>query len=132
LTKGLALDEDRPLSRPSKGATVPSIAFGLPVLPGQEDLDRQTLAEMEGPRREEYEAALKDAGITRQTIWHQQTPNGTLALVYMEADDEAGVARIGASDAPFNTWFRDEMKKVHGIDISESGPPISKVLDHSL
>ena len=43
---------------------------------------------MAGARRDEYEAALKDAGITRQAVWHQQTPDGgTLAIVYIEATD---------------------------------------------
>ena len=111
---------------------MPAIAFALPVLPGKEDLDRKTLDEMAGARREEYEAALRDAGIRRQTVWHQETPNGTLALVYMEADAEAGVATFGSSDAPFNRWFRETMKEVHGIDISQPGPPITKVHDHQL
>ena len=36
-------------------------------------------------RGKAYEAALKDAGITRQAVWHQQTPDGgTLAIVYIE------------------------------------------------
>jgi hypothetical protein len=111
---------------------LPGIAFAIPVLPGKEELDRQTLEEMDGARRDEYEAALRDAGITRQIVWHQETPNGTLALVYVEADDEAGVAKFGSSDAPFNRWFRDKMQEVHGVDISLPGPPITKVHDVQL
>lgn len=55
-----------------------------------------------------------------------------MAVVYMEADDEAGFAPFGSSDAPFNRWFRDQMKEVHGIDISQSGPPPKKVHDVQL
>ena len=72
-------------------------------------------------------AALRDAGVTRQTVWHQETPDGTVAVVYMEADDEAGVAKFASSDAPFNRWFRDQLKDVHGLDISQSGPPPTQV-----
>ena len=111
---------------------MPAIAFAIPVVPGKEELDRQTLDEMAGARREEYEAALRDAGVTRQTVWHQETPNGTIAVVYMEADDEAGAAKFASSDAPLNRWFREQMKEVHGIDISQSGPPPKKVHDVQL
>lgn len=111
---------------------MPAIAFAIPILPGKEALDRDTMGEMEGARRDEYEAALRDAGVTRHTVWHQQTPDGTIAVVYMEAGDEAGVAKFGSSDAPFNRWFRDQMKEVHGVDISQSGPPPKQVHDIQL
>ena len=105
---------------------MPEIAFAVPVLPGQEKLDRETFEELEGARRDEYEAALAEAGIRRHTVWHQETPDGTLAIVYMETDDDTGVARFSTSDAPVNTWFRDQLKAVHGIDISQPGPPPPK------
>ena len=44
-----------------------------------------------------------------------------LALVYMEAPDEAAIRKFTASDAPFNAWFREVMKEVHGVDISSRG-----------
>jgi hypothetical protein len=95
-------------------------AFSIPVVPGKEELDRRTFDEMLGARREEYEAALRQAGVTRQAIWHQETPDGTVAVVYVEGDDpEAGIAQFGSSDAPLNTWFREQMKEVHGVDISQ-------------
>lgn len=97
-------------------------AFSIPIVPGNEELDRRTLDEMLGARREEYETALRAAGLTRQAIWHQETPNGTVAVVYVEGDDpEAGLAQFGSSGEPLNTWFRERMKEVHGIDISEGG-----------
>lgn len=84
---------------------------------------------MEGARREEYVAALRDAGITRQAVWHQETPNGTLALVYIEADNPDAAQRFTSSDAPISQWFRERMEEVHGIDVSEPMPPINSVHD---
>lgn len=108
-------------------------AFSIPVVPGKEDLDRTTLDEMLGARREEYEAALREAGLSRQVIWHQETPDGTVAVVYVEGDDpEAGVAQFGASDEPLNTWFREQMKDVHGVDISQGQLRATKVHDIQL
>ncbi len=105
------------------------VAFAMPIVPGKEQLDRETLTEMQGSRREEYEAALKEAGITRHAIWHQETPQGTVAVVYMEVDNPEGVAHFGSSEQPLNTWFRDQMKEVHGVDISEPAPQIQQVHD---
>ena len=59
-------------------------------------------------------------------------PGGTLAVVYMEARDEAAIGQFTSSDAPFNTWFRDAMKAVHGVDISHPLPPVTKVMDVQL
>ncbi len=108
------------------------VAFAIPILPGQEQLDRETFQELEGARRAEYEAVLAEAGITRHAVWHQETPDGTLAIVYMQADDESGVGKFAASDAPLNRWFREQMKQVHGIDIAEAGSPPKKVHDITL
>lgn len=107
---------------------MPGFAFSIPVVQGKEELDRTALDEMLSGRRPEYEAALRDAGITRQTIWHQATPAGTVAVVYVEGDDpEAGVARFSSSDRPLNTWFREQMKQVHGVDISRAELRATKV-----
>jgi hypothetical protein len=109
---------------------VAEFAFAIPVVPGKEELDRKTLGEMSGARRDEYEAAARRAGITRQIVWHQQSPEGTVAVVYVEADDPAAaLSEFGSSDEPFNRWFRDQMKEVHGVDISDPGPPAEKVFD---
>jgi hypothetical protein len=74
----------------AKGQPVPAIAFAIPIPPGQEALDRNTLDEMAGARRDDYKAALRDAGVSRHTVWHQETHDGTIAVVDTEAHDEAG------------------------------------------
>jgi hypothetical protein len=112
--------------------TMAEVAFAIPVLQGQEQLDRETFQELEGARRTEYEAALAEAGITRHAVWHQETPEGTLAIVYMQANDETGVGKFAASEAPLNRWFREQMKQVHGIDIAEAGSPPKRVHDITL
>ena len=109
------------------------VAYSLPLVRGKEELDRSTFDEMLVARREEYEAALRQAGIPRQAIWHPQTPGGTVAVVYVEGDDpEAGIAHFGSSDEPLNTWFREQMKEVHGVDISQVELRATKVHDVNL
>ena len=106
------------------------IVFAIPIVPGKEDLDRQVLDELAGARREEYEASLRDAGISRQAIWHEETPDGTLAIVYVEADDEEAAMRWTTSDSAISQWFVEQMREVHGMDISQQPPPpVSNVHD---
>jgi hypothetical protein len=106
------------------------IVFAVPVERGKEGFDRETLDEMRGPRRAEYEAALRDAGIKRQAVWHQQTPDGrTLAIVYIEADDPDAHQRFVSSDSEISRWFVDQMQGVHGRDVSQPPLPVEQVLD---
>jgi LmbE family N-acetylglucosaminyl deacetylase len=106
------------------------IVFATPVERGKEDLDRQMRDEMTGARREEYEAALKEAGVTRQAVWHQQQPDGgTLAIVYIEASDPDAHQRFVSSDTEISRWFVEQMQGVHGRDVSQPPLPVEHVLD---
>jgi hypothetical protein len=106
------------------------IVFAIPIHHGKEDLDRQTREEMAGARRDEYAAALKDAGITRQAVWHQQMPDGgTLAIVYIEATDPDAHQRFTSSDSEISRWFVQQMQEVHGRDVSQPPLPVELVDD---
>ena len=105
------------------------LVYAIPIMQGKEDLYRQTWDELEGARRDEYAAALTDAGITRQTIWHQQTPDGrTLAIVYIEITDPEAPQRFVSSDADISRWFVERMQEIYGRDVSQ--PPLPVELDH--
>ena len=106
---------------------MPAIAFVVPVVPGKEEADRALLQEMAGPRREEYLRSRQRAGVRREVVWQQATPQGTVAIVYMEVDDPQRMFEsLGSSDDPFDQWFREQCQEVHGIDLSQplpGGPP---------
>ena len=105
------------------------IVFAIPIMRGKEDLYRQTWDEVEGARRDEYAAAIKDAGMTRQAVWHQQTPGGhTLAIVYIEATDPEAPRRFSSSDADISRWFVQRMQEVYGRDFTHPALPVE--LDH--
>ena len=83
----------------------------------------RSFAEAAGPRREEYDASRHRAGISREMVWHQATPDGTVAVVYLEADDiPAAMQAMATSDDPFDQRFRELLKEFHGIDLTEAGP----------
>jgi hypothetical protein len=70
-------------------------------------------------------------GITREAVWIQSTPDGDVAVVVPEAHDiEAAMGAMATSDEPFDKWFREHIRDVHGIDLAESAPPPEQVLDY--
>jgi hypothetical protein len=106
------------------------IVFALPIMRGKEELDVEVRDEMVNDRRDEYVAALKDAGIRRQAVWHQQMPDGgRLVIVYIEADDPQAHERFVGADTEISRWFVDEMQGLHGRDVSEPPLPVEQVLD---
>jgi hypothetical protein len=106
------------------------IVFAIPIMRRKEEFDRETREEMAGARRDEYEAALKEAGITRQAVWHQQMPDGgTLAIVYVEGTDPEAHQRFVTSDADISRWFVERMQEVHGRDVSQPPLPVELILD---
>ena len=109
-----------------------AIAFAAPLLPGKTDADREALASLgNGDRKSDHEASRQRAGITRESVWIQSTPNGDVAVVLIEADDiAAAMGALATSDNPFDAWFRDHIKDVHGMDLAEESPPPDQVLDY--
>jgi hypothetical protein len=111
---------------------MPTIAFAAPLLPGKTEADREALASCAtGDRRADHQASRERAGITHEAVWIQSTPEGDVAVVVLEANDiEAAMGALATSDEPFDTWFREHIRDVHGIDLAESAPPPEQVLDY--
>ena len=58
---------------------------------------------MAGPRRDEYLRSRQRLGVRREVVWHQSTPQGTPAIVYMEVDDPQRMwVGLASSDDPFD------------------------------
>ena len=110
-----------------------TMVFVLPILPGKEDVDREMLASLStpGPARDAYVAARSAQGLERETVWHQKTPDGTLAIIVLEGGDVQSALGVSAtSDDPFHQQFREFVKDVHGVDLANDPPPdISLITD---
>jgi len=105
---------------------MPAFAFVAPIVPGKEELDAQSIERATaGDDRDAYAASRKTAGVTRETIWHQKTPDGTtLAIVVIEADDVAAAfGHFATSDDDFDRRFREMVQEVHGFDLASAPPP---------
>jgi hypothetical protein len=110
---------------------VQSVAFALPLLPGQTDASRAALVTCaEGARREAHQDARRRAGVVREAVWIQRAPQGDLAVVYLEADDlGAALEQFGTSVDPFDRWFREHVRLVHGIALEDGLVEPELVLD---
>ena len=109
-----------------------SIAFALPIIPGKEETDRAAFERFVSAQESEAFAAWnRSHGISRHMVWHQKTPNGTMAIVMLEADDiGAALGAIGTAQSPLDQRFRDLVKDVHGVDLAKDpGPEVVPVLD---
>jgi hypothetical protein len=100
---------------------MPLMAVAFPILPGKTDEWRAWMAEVNGPRREEFEASRRQAGVHERTFL-QSTPMGDLVLVTLEGEDPGGAfaTMMGATDA-FSMWFARRASEIHGIDLT--APP---------
>jgi hypothetical protein len=109
-----------------------SIAFAVPIIPGQTETDRAAMrAVADGDRKAAHAASRQRHGITREAVWIQPTPGGDVAVVYLEAEDlQAAFAGLGSSPDPFDTWFREILRDVHGIDLAQGFPPPEQMLDY--
>ena len=110
---------------------MPTIAFAAPLLPGKTDADREAMtACWNGNRKTEHDASRRRLGITKMAIWIQQTPGGDLAVVHLEADDlEVAGKGMATSDDPFDRWFAEHIRDVHGISVEDGLPPVEQVLN---
>jgi hypothetical protein len=114
-----------------RGHTVATIVFALPILPGKEDVDREMLERLNapGPEKDAYVGARRDQGLTREQVRHQVTPNGTLAIIVLEADDLMSALGVSAtSDDPFHRQFREFVKDVHGVGFANDPPPDAQLI----
>src|SRR5258708_533898 len=108
-----------------------AIAFAIPLLPGKTDADRAAMASCcHGECKAAFEDARRRAGITREAVFIQSTPKGDVAVVYLEGDDMANAMKtVATSDEPFDRWFRDQVREVHGISLEDGFPPPETALD---
>ena len=113
------------------GTTTQTLAFAVPILPGRTEDDRAAMASCQNERRADHAASRARAGITREAVWIQSTPAGDMAVVVLEGDDiGAAMETFGTSQEPFDVWFRDMIKDIHGMDLAEGFPPPEQVMDY--
>jgi len=87
----------------------------------QEEPWRRLLQELSYARREEeYMDSRRRLGVSAESVWLVPKPTGGgMAIVYLEVlDPERALGELAASDAPFDSWYSGEMRKIFGFDLA--------------
>jgi hypothetical protein len=99
-----------------------SLLLARELSAGQEEPWRRLLQELSEAGRKEKEEFAKSRrrlGISVEAVWLVPTKprGGGLAVVYLEADNPERVLReLAASDAPFDSGYGTQMRKLFGFD----------------
>jgi hypothetical protein len=101
-----------------------SHAFIVLLTPGKTEEWRSWGEEILGPRRSEYHAFRRRLGLTAHRLYLQHTPQGDTAIIYLEGDDlQRAFQELGASQDPFDVWFRQRAKDLlNGLDLTQTSP----------
>jgi hypothetical protein len=90
----------------------------------QEEPWRRFLQELSGPRREEYAESRRRLGVSAERVWlAPKRFGGGVAVVRIESEDPGwalgwALRELAASDDPFDSWYRTQIRKLFGCDIS--------------
>lgn len=104
-------------------------AFAAPIVPGKLDAWRRFCEETAGPRRSERQDSMQRCGISRERAFLQRTPQGDLAIIYLEGEDpEHELSKLLASNHPFDRWLADQIIDTHGIDLTQPPPPANELV----
>jgi len=114
------------------GLATQTVCFAAPLLPGTTSADREEMLSCwTGERHDDHTASRQRHGITREAVWIQPTPAADLAVVLIEADDlSSALLGLATSQEPFDIWFREHLKAVHGMDLAQGMTLPETVLDY--
>jgi Family of unknown function (DUF6176) len=104
-------------------------AFMAPVQPNKSQEFRQFVGELEGSRKKEFEASRVNAGVRRETMFLQKTAMGEMVVVIQEAESqEKALESLRSLKDPFNVWYFQKLKDIHGIDVVGTDVPMNELL----
>ena len=88
----------------------------------QEEPWRRVLQEISSSRyeEEEYAQSRRRLGVLAESVWLVAKPSGGgMAVICLEADNpERVVGELAVSEAPFDSWYGTEMRRLFGFDLA--------------
>lgn len=93
----------------------------IPILAEEVENWKKMSQEISGSKKNEFEDFNKRYGLTRHDAWLSETESNAFAVVLHEGPGEEQVLKkLAESDHDFDTWFRNKISKVHGVDFSQA------------
>jgi hypothetical protein len=81
--------------------------FGSLILPNKTPQLRQLIAEIKGPRKQEFEELYRRFGISHLEVWLIHTAQGPLVMGTFEAESEHALGEMSASGARVSEQLLD-------------------------
>ncbi|HEX2993269.1 MAG TPA: hypothetical protein VHP14_00500 [Anaerolineales bacterium] len=95
------------------------IILTFPIVAGKVEAWRRFCQELSGSRRQAYETSRRRLGITREQLVLIETAFGSAAVTTLEAPDvDRALGQIIASKLPFDRWYREQVRELHGINLA--------------
>ena len=110
---------------------MPLLVRAFPLRRPVEDLQSFT-AELAGPRKSDAEAFYRAHGVSHESWYLQDTPQGPLVIGLTRVDDpEHAATQFGATQQGFARWFKDQVMALSGVDQDSmpEGPPTRLVYE---
>jgi hypothetical protein len=98
------------------------LAFALPCVPGGGDKLRELAKQCRGPRRAEFEDFHRRVGLTSEAWYLQQSAQGEVFILILEGDVMGSLEKAADSEHPFDKWFKEQARQVHGVDFNQKLP----------
>jgi hypothetical protein len=100
-----------------------SMLITAPIV--QLDAWKRCVESLLSDRQPAYQDAIRKGGLDRLRVWHQHAQDGsdTAVVLYEGPAPHRFLERVASANDDFSAWFRDELKRAHGIDFSQPPPP---------
>jgi len=89
-------------------------------------------ATLNGDRKDDTDRFYRQFGVSHESWYLQDTPNGPLLIGLTVVDDPQEAApRYAGSSAEFDAWFKERILHLTGIDVNKEplGPPTTRVFE---
>lgn len=108
---------------------MPNYCFVAPILPGGLEHMKKWNKEML-MHNKEHDEVFRSAGISREQVWVQHTPQGDFAVVSFEVKDPSKAFQtLATSEKPWAVKFREFLTKAHGMDMTRPVSPNELMVD---
>ena len=98
---------------------MPGVVLTFPILKGKVEAWRRFCQEISGSRQLMYIASRRRLGITHERLALVETTYGSTAVTTLEALDVGrALGQIVTSSLPFDRWYRERMRELHGINLT--------------
>ncbi len=110
------------------GVAVSELSVAMPIAPGKTEAWRQALADLVGPRYNEYNASRRRWGLTSQTTFLQRTRMGDFAVIHLTGPDvRKSLHAMSESKDPWDVNWRELTLDLHGVDFAKGVKVFPKI-----